>query len=126
MMKFMSLRLIAVIVALGLSVPGLAADPVRFMQTIEDLPLMPGLDEDAASGINFDSPGGRIVEVYAVGRVTAAEVTAFYQEVLPQLGWRGDAGGLYIRDAESLRIEAISAEPSGPLSVRFRVQPAKP
>ena len=106
--------------------PARAADPVRFMETIEDLPLMPGLDEDAASGINFDSPGGRIIEVYAAGRVTAAAVAEFYKEVLPQLGWRAEADGLYIRDAESLRVEAVGAAAGGPLSVRFRVQPAKP
>jgi len=124
MFRFILLKLIAVAIALCVSVS--VADPVRFMQTIEDLPLMPGLDENAASGVNFDSPGGRIIEIYAVGRVTAAEVVAFYQEVLPQLGWRGNSGELYIRDAESLRIEAISADPGGPLSVRFRVQPVKP
>ncbi len=133
MVRFMSSRIFAaaaVVLTLGLglrlSVPALAGEPVRFMQMIEDLPLMPGLDEDADAGINFDSPGGRIVEVYAVGPVSPAEVAAYYQDVLPQLGWRVGGGGLYIRDAETLRVEAVDGAAGEPLSVRFRVQPAKP
>ena len=36
-----------------------AALSQTFFKDIEDLPIAPGLKEDADSGMRFDSPGGR-------------------------------------------------------------------
>ncbi|MDH5749772.1 MAG: hypothetical protein OEY85_10740, partial [Rhodospirillales bacterium] len=45
------------------------APAVPFVSGMEDLPLMPGLEEVAASSIVFDTPQGRIVETFATGNV---------------------------------------------------------
>lgn len=68
-----------------------------FVADIDDLPLMPGLSEDRAAGVVFESPGGRIVEAVARGTVTAPDVRAFYDRTLPQLGWKIMESGVYSR-----------------------------
>ena len=83
--------------------PGGAADV--FLSRLEDLPLAPGLSEDAAAGLSFDSAAGRIVEAYARGNLTEDQVLRFYQETLPQLGWTADNARQYRRSGERLRLD---------------------
>ena len=64
-----------------------AQETAGFVSTIEDLPLMPGLIEEEG-GMVFDSARGRIVDAYATGPVSEAAVKEFYDDTLPQLGWR--------------------------------------
>ena len=47
------------VTAILLSSPAVLSQ--TFFKGIEDLPIAPGLKEDADSGMRFDSPGGRIV-----------------------------------------------------------------
>lgn len=104
--------------------PAMAQDSGAFVSTIEDLPLMPGLVEEAG-GLVFDSPGGRIVEAFATGEVNQGAVRAFYGETLPQLGWRPLGGGVYQREREILKVEfpgGPGAPP--PLTVGFSLSPA--
>lgn len=92
-----------------------------FLTDYEDLPLAPGLDEVAGSGLAFDSPGGRIVESYAKGPVKEADILKFYAATLPQLGWTRESDSLYRRDSEVLRLDA---EPQGrALMVHFTISP---
>ena len=67
--------------------PSVAQEAAGFVSTIEDLPLMPGLIEEEG-GMVFDSARGRIVDAYATGPVSEAAVKEFYDDTLPQLGWR--------------------------------------
>ena len=122
--------LVAVVAALALagdSVPqGLAQRSEAFISTIEDLPLMPGLIEEAG-GVVFDSPSGRIVEAFATGDVSEGAVRDFYSETLPQLGWRPLAVGVYQRENEILKVEfpgGPGAPP--PLTVGFTLAPKGP
>jgi len=119
----------AVIVLCGLAVvaPGShpwAQEAPRFVSAIEDLPLMPGLIEEEGT-MEFDSARGRIVEAYATGPVSEGSVRDFYDETLPQLGWRPLGKGTFQRENEILKVEfpgAPGAPP--PLSVGFRLMPA--
>ena len=122
--------LVAVVAALALAgaspAQGLAQGSEAFVSTIEDLPLMPGLVEEAG-GVVFDSPGGRIVEAFAIGEVSEGEVRAFYGETLPQLGWRALDVGVYQRESEILKVEfpgGPGAPP--PLTVGFTLSPKAP
>ena len=76
-----------------------------FASVITDLPLMPSLIEDASQDMIFSAPIGRIVEVWAQGPVTAGQVDAFYDQSLPQLGWRAIGEGRFERDGELLRLD---------------------
>lgn len=102
-----------------------AQDATRFVSTIEDLPLMPGLTEDMDAGVVFDSPAGRIVEAYALGDIGERQVLDFYATALPQLGWRQDGAGVFVREREILKVEFPGPmTPGQPLTVRFALAPA--
>ena len=101
-----------------------AQEATGFVSTIEDLPLMPGIIEEEG-GMVFDSARGRIVEAFATGPVSEAAVRAFYDETLPQLGWRPLGAGAFQRENEILKVEfpgGPGAPP--PLTVGFRLMPA--
>ena len=104
-----------------LAVP-LAAAADAFIEGLADVPLMPGLSVVEDAGLRFDNPAGRIVEIIAVGEVSAKAVAEFYATTLPQLGWRG-ANNSYRREGERLRIETGVAD--GKLAVRFFLTPAR-
>jgi hypothetical protein len=92
-----------------------------FLSRLEDLPLAPGLSEDAAAGLSFDSAGGRIVEAYARGNMTEDQVLQFYKETLPQLGWTAESARQYRRGGERLRLELT---PGGQgLTVHYSLSP---
>lgn len=101
---------------------GAAANGERgFVAGFEDLPLMPGLTQNADAGTVFDTPSGRIVEAYADGEVAAADVAAFYARTLPQLGWRKISDRRYRREGEHLDLEIRGR--GGKTTVRFYLAP---
>ena len=105
----------------------LAQSPGAFVGAIEDLPLMPGLVEDAGSGVVFDTAAGRIAEAFASGPVSKDAVLDFYRQTLPQLGWRALGGGVFSREREVLKVEFPGPGGTGSsLTVRFALSPAAP
>ena len=82
----------------------------RFVSGIADLPLMPGLEEIEESAMVFSKPEGRIVEVMARGAVTREAASAFYDQTLPQLGWRPHRAGDWRRENEILRLDMKDGE----------------
>ncbi len=125
------LALPAALAALFFAAPGHAAPgvvPASFVQPVyvpgtEDVPLMPGLAADDAASLVFDKPQGRIVEAAASGPVTRHAVVAFYEESLPQLGWRRTAGATksFERDGERLSLDFDGRD--GNLQVAFTLAP---
>ena len=110
----------------------LAAAPVGaagFVEGVEDLPLMDGLEGEAGSAVVFDKPGGRIVEAFATGHVGRAEALAFYGATLPQLGWTPEKNGTNAKDGrlafgrEGERLSLEFREAKGALRVRFAIAP---
>lgn len=86
---------------------------------------MPGLTETEEGSLVFESATGRFVETYAVGTLEPSDITGFYGQSLPQLGWQQAGPTLYQRDGEILLIEYLSATEAGaPLTVRFALSPA--
>lgn len=92
-----------------------------FLSAYDDLPLPAGLAEMGGAGLSFDTPGGRIVEAYARGRLKPAEIYAFYAQTLPQLGWTRDSDTVYRREAEVLKL-GTQVE-SGGVVVHFIIAP---
>ena len=105
--------------ALGLL--ALTAAEEAYFDEIPDLPLMPALTVDPGAGVVFDTPAGRIISVFAKGKVTSATVLEFYYGALPQLGWHPAGNARFSREAEELHIEFIYN--SGVLTVRFVLSP---
>jgi hypothetical protein len=111
----------AVLVA-GLAIhKGLAAASPEFVAGTEDVPLMPGLRNQASTLVVFDKPQGRIVEIEARGRVTRAAAEKFYAASLPPLGWVADGSHRWRREGEGLRLDIRGAD--GDLRVGFSLSP---
>ncbi len=116
---------VVALLIVGAPVGGRADEATRFLTAIDDLPLMPGLTEDANAGVNFDSPAGRIAEAFASGHVSERQVLDFYAAALPQLGWRQDGDTRFSREREVLKVEFPGPTTAGsPLTVRFALKPA--
>ena len=123
--RALSVTAIVVIVAFAAWSPGpRAQDAPAFLGGIEDLPLMPGLVENADYALVFDSPSGRYVEAFVVGAVKPNDVVAFYRSTLPQLGWRADTPMRYRREGEILVLEFLPDGTSDEaLTMRFSLSP---
>ena len=117
--KIISILIAAISISIGANTLSAAS---KFIPGINDLPLMAGLALKSETPMVFDTPGGRIVEVFASGKITAARIRAFYGETLPQLGWKPAAPSEFQRDKERLKIE-ISEDNKGGRVVRFSVVP---
>ncbi len=109
------------IALMALGSMALTAAGEAYFDEIPDLPVMPVLTADPGAGIVFDTPAGRIVSVFAKGRVAPASVLDYYGGALPQLGWRPAGKARYRRETERLRIEFI--ETTDGLTVRFVLSP---
>ncbi len=96
-----------------------AAD--TFVYGFEDLPLMSELSQVPGNSVLFDTPQGRIIQATAIGNVSAAEVTKFYAETLPQLGWNSVSAQEFKREGEVLMLEFATLETG--LEVKFLVEP---
>ena len=116
-----SLFILCITLALLLGAEKLSAAS-KFIPGINDLPLMPGLVLKSETPVVFDTPGGRIVEVFAFGNIPSTRIRSFYGDTLPQLGWQPSGRNEFQRDKERLKIE-ISDENSGGRVVRFSVVP---
>lgn len=110
--------------AVLLVVLSLFAPPVQagggFLSGQSDLPLMPGLEEDAGAAVIFDSPEGRIAHFTARGTLAAGEVKKFYQETLPELGWTFVSDNRYRRENENLRL-IVRKIAKGGTEIRFEI-----
>lgn len=111
----------------GLALAGIRASlseahaAAGFLSIAEDVPLMPGLAENADAAAVFDKPSGRIASTEAKGAVTASAVRQFYAATLPQLGWTRQDSEQYRRDKEQLRLGFVGRD--GALTVRFELAP---
>lgn len=92
-----------------------------FLVGFEDIPVMTGLTAAAEPDVEFDTPLGRIVEVYATGKVSRAETSAFYEETLPALGWEKSANNLFLREGERFALDFFGQD--GDLTIRFTLAP---
>jgi hypothetical protein len=92
-----------------------------FLPGFDDLPVMPGLAAVDGAGIVFDTPSGRIIEGYAAGKVTKEAVRRFYDETLPQLGWKRVSKNEFRREGEQLKIDFKGGDQA--LTVRFTLAP---
>ncbi len=123
-LRFLAFAVAALLIG-GMAENSHAQEAAGFISTIEDLPLMPGLIEEEG-GMVFDSAQGRIAQAYATGWVSEGAVTSFYDETLPQLGWRPDGPGVFRREREILKLEFPGGPTAAPpLTVGFRLIPAK-
>ena len=81
------------------------AQPVQFFESLQDVPLMPGLVERSEDTVLFDKPGGRVVESVAeMADFSQAAVENYYSSALPQFGWKNVGTGQFTRQGEALEL----------------------
>ena len=85
---------------------GTAAADTPQQGWVGDLPIMQGMAIEPQLGFAFDSPEGRIVQVFATGPSENASVISYYNAALAGLGWAG-ADGRWQRDGEVLVISQV-------------------
>ena len=85
---------------------GLVAADTPQQGWVGDLPIMHGMAIEPQLGFAFDSPEGRIVQVFATGPSENAPVISYYNAALAGLGWAG-ADGRWQRDGEVLVISQV-------------------
>ena len=73
---------------------------------VGDLPIMDGMVIESELGFAFDSPGGRIVLVFAASGEAQDGVLSFYNSALASLGWVG-GNGSWRRGEESLTLAQV-------------------
>jgi len=114
------------------SIPADAAEAQPFVPGLPDVPAMPGLRAAEAEPLVFDKPGGRIVQAVLSGAVPRSAVLAFYDQTLPQLGWRRASERVFVREGEELRLEFTpakagtaksGAKPADGTTIRFTLNP---
>jgi hypothetical protein len=79
-------------------------DEPEFFMSLEDIPLMEGLEELEDQTLSFDKPEGRIIESLALMRgVSRQQVLSYYRQALPHFGWQVMEGGtMFFRGKEYL------------------------
>lgn len=105
-----------------------AATPVRadtFLDVLDDVPVMPGLVEEAETAVAFESAVGRIVMAQASAParpgLDAGAVLSFYGATLPALGWRAETPTRFRRAGEVLTLGVEQGH--GRVALRFELRP---
>ena len=116
MKKFFSFWVIAILFSFNTH--------AAFIEGLEDVPLLGGLEQVQKDNISFGNEESRLVEAYFTSnKIGFAKVEKFYKETLPQLGWtyqgKRDDTLTFYRDGEAIDIARESIKP---LIVRITVK----
>ena len=90
----------------------------------DNLPLIDGLNQIDDKCFLFDTPYGRIIHAFAIGKLDRIKVASFYNTTLTQLGWREVEQMKFYRDGEYLRVEVESLEDKN-IGVYFLLRPSQ-
>jgi len=103
-------------------------DTNNFIEELENIPLPTSFIQNKKKSIIFDTPEGRIVEIYTKGRGDKQTVIDFYKESMPQFGWKiiknhnNKVALRYIKEGEKLDIKITNAEKYN-LNLNFELSP---
>ena len=80
----------------------------NFVDGIEDLPLHHKMTVKKNSLVMFDTNQGNFVEVEIKGKSSIENISKFYNEVLPNLGWDSENNTKFVRGKDSLELQYSS------------------
>ena len=104
--------LMCLLVAGSVSVRAESVHAPVFFEALYDVPVMPGLEEVKDQAVLFDKPDGRIASVVAASKtLNAADIARFYDESLPQLGWKKISQNQYVRGKDRLVMDLTKTPP---------------
>ena len=107
-LRGLALLLVLTGLAAATTMPAISPVHAETMQQgwVGDLPIMQGMRIEPELGFAFDSPGGRIVLVFAATGSDQQDVLAYYNDALTSLGWTG-GDGTWVRGGESLGLAQV-------------------
>ena len=94
-----------------------------FLKGIDDIPAYKDMLHVEESLVMFDKINGRFVSTEIIGKYNYTEVSEFYNEILPNLGWKLITKNNFRRGEESLEIEYKFERKQ--LRVVFNISPKK-
>ena len=111
-------------ILLVLTLLPICVNAADFINGLEDIPVMNGLEQQHSDAIAFGNEESRFVEATLIGnKIKFASVEKFYQDTLPQMGWifkgRKKNTLTFYRDRETLEISRIERNP---LTIRITVK----
>ena len=112
---------ILIFLYINLTFVGIASAEDKFINGFADLPVMPGMRELPDANISFDTTSGRILIAFAESNQSVQKILSFYDNVLPQLGWKNTTSRTFLREAEILSFDFIKDDAS--VIVRFSIEP---
>ncbi len=94
-----------------------------FVEGLEDVPLMDGLEQITNDTLSFGNEESRLVEASLKGNKKFNEVVTFYKKTLSQMGWiyQGKRENTFIFEREGEVLE-ITKEQKKPLIIRLVVK----
>lgn len=100
------------------------AKEVAFIEGLEDVPLMSGLEQKINETVSFGNEESRFIEVsLETTKYGFKKIEKFYKESLPQLGWHYQESTkdtlTFYRDSEIL---IIQKETNNPVKIRITVK----
>ena len=121
MKNFYKLIVMSCIALACFIMPALAVD---FVEGMEDLPIMDGMEQIQNDNISFGNEETRFVEAYFSGKgIKFRRVETFYKETLPQLGWGFiNKKGNVLHFERDMEILDIAQEKASPLLVRITLK----
>lgn len=93
---------------------------IKFITGIEDVPIFDSLEIDEDNLIIFDKVDSRLVTVNLSGTVNLSEVRDYYENILPNLGWKMLNKEKYVRDSEILNLEYKTKNKKVYLTVKIK------
>ena len=87
-----------------------------FVEGLEDIPLAEGLTQIESESLNFGNEESRLIEAYFKSDTSDfADIIAFYNTTLPQMGWKmkkkTKTSIVFEREGEVLEIKTESEKP---------------
>ncbi len=91
-----------------------------FLTNTSDIPLMDGMKMSVSEQMDFDTPTGQVLSLDGIIKnKTGDDVLLFYENVLPQMGWKKVETGSFVRQNDTLNIVILKNKK--PAKVRFEI-----
>ena len=84
------------------------SNKTNFVDGIDDLPLHHKMTVNKNSLVMFDTNQGNFVEVEIKGKSSIGNISKFYNEILPNLGWKSENNTKFVRGKDSLELQYSS------------------
>lgn len=91
--------------AILLSLAACNANKQHYVNGVDELPVPNGFVEKESSNSSFDTVSGRIVDVVYEGKGSLDNIKKYYEDTLPELGWKKQTLNLYKREEETLQLK---------------------